>query len=113
MQAWQVAAGRARDERRRRSQIDPASSRDRSMAQRELAAPREILDQVRALRDEARQLYRSGLEREANEADLRAARDRLERAFSLLEPLPAGDVTDALRQDLGQLLCDVVRVSPF
>ena len=68
---------------------------------------------VRSLRDEARKLYRSGFRGEGDGRALREARQRLEEAFNLIESLLASAEVDDLRQELGQLLSDVVRVSPF
>ena len=78
-----------------------------------MIVPEESLTRVKSLRDEARNLYRSSFKGEGNTRALREARQRLEEAFTLIESVAASDEAANLRQELGQLLSDVVRVSPF
>ncbi len=116
---WEVAAGRAPV--RPRPTEPEASTRGSSRTgdnQRTRTAsapesPEESLTRVRSLRDEARKLYRRGFRGEGDGRALRQARQRLEEAFTLIESLVASEEVNSLRRELGQLLSDVVRVSPF
>ncbi len=118
---WEIAAGRAPMTTRptepvaaaRGSSRTAGDQRTRTRSASAPQSPEEVLMRVRSLRDEARKLYRSGFRGEGDGRALREARQRLEEAFNLIESLLASEEVDDLRQELGQLLSDVVRVSPF
>lgn len=111
---WEIAAGRTPEERAARAARTADDQRPRPP--RVPDSPDAVLTRARALRDEARTLYRRGFPREGDKGDrgaLAEARRRLEEAFTLIETLPPSDEADELRSELGQILSDVVRVSPF
>ena len=112
---WEVAAGRAPETTRPSEPVGSARTRgnQRTRTGGAPGSPEEILTRVRSLRDEARERYRRGFRGEGGGRALGEARQRLEEAFTLIESLTASEEVDDLRQELGQLLSDVVRVSPF
>ncbi len=71
-----------------------------------------LLEDLRNLRDEALTLYRRARS-DGNPRDLETARGRIDEAFDLLDGVESTPEIDSLRRDLGQLLSDVIRVSPF
>jgi hypothetical protein len=119
---WRVAAGRASDaEVLARTAPTTAASRAPGAGDLPPRAaegldeeidPNALLNASR-LMGEAQALYQAAAGKEGREDDLREARKRIDRAFEILESLPATDTVKDIRRKLSTLLSDVVRVSPF
>lgn len=63
---------------------------------------------------EAQVIYQGAIGREGKDGDLGKARDRLDRALEIVEGQPGDDeIVKRLRRQIGQLLSDVARASPF
>jgi hypothetical protein len=110
---WRLAAGRGRT-----GGGAPAAVAEKSAAQpaaEERSGPdAQILVQAAELLGEAQALYRAGAGKEGREEEVRQARERLDRALEILDPLPADHETvKKLRRQLAQLLSDVSRTASF
>jgi hypothetical protein len=118
LEDWRLAAGRPAPRGGRQPGDRPAASdsgapADPADSSTTVPDPQALV-QVAEILGEAQALYRSGAGKEGREGEVRQARERLDRALELLEPLPAGHETvKKLRRQLAQLLSDVSRAGSF
>ncbi len=79
------------------------------------AGPGENAELVRAVEliARAQALYRGAALREGKEEDLGRARELLDQAREILERQPEDETVSKLRRQVGQLMSDVVRATPF
>ena len=106
---WRRAAGR---------EAPPAPEPGASAASESESAPTAAadpgsLDRLRELIAEARALYKGAAGKEGGGEDLKAAREKLDRAREILESLPASDAVRNLSMECGVLISDVTRQLPF
>jgi len=107
---WRRAAGR---------EAAGAAATDASLPAGSDAAPAAgadsgALERLRELVDEARALYKGAAGKEGGVEDLKAAREKLDRALEVLDPLPASNESvKLLRREVAQLISDVSRQLPF
>jgi hypothetical protein len=114
---WRLAAGRpapAAGAAAGRRESEEADGSPAGPGSDQAPLDPQALVQVAQLVGEARALYGSAAGKDGREGDIRAARERLDRALQILEPLPPGDESvKKLRRQIAQLLSDVSRTASF
>ena len=128
---WQLAAGRrAAPLAARTPDSDPSQpSAERAVGRPEVFDPSnsngnyestatavdaESLARAGELIARARNLYQASAGKDGHEADLKAAREDLQKALGIVENLPPDDAdVRKVRRQLAQLLSDIGRISPF